>query len=98
MFLTQALQTTGPHVVGIADLNIKRAQHNLSTAGWDPLPLRREVSRYGIPVRHDVRRRRRCGTIAYERLDVIIEGPPAFPVPGSNTAVVPSMPAITWSW
>ena len=73
MFLTQALQTTGLHVVGIADLNIKRAQHNLSTAGWDrsrfdAKSLDTAFQSGTTYVGDDA-----AALIAYERLDVIIE-------------------------
>ena len=75
MFLTQALQTTGLHVVGIADLNIKRAQHNLSTAGWDrsrfdAKSLDTAFQSGTTYVGDDA-----AALIAYERLDVIIEAP-----------------------
>ena len=71
MFLTQALQTTGLHVVGIADLDIKRAQHNLSTAGWDrsrfdAKSLDTAFQSGTTYVGDDA-----AALIAYERLDVI---------------------------
>src|SRR5579862_599224 len=34
MFLSQARLTRGLHVVGVADLNVARAQSQLATAGW----------------------------------------------------------------
>ena len=34
MFLSQARLTRGLHVVGVADLNVERAQRQLATAGW----------------------------------------------------------------
>ncbi|GIT26907.1 MAG: hypothetical protein CM1200mP41_29510 [Gammaproteobacteria bacterium] len=97
MFLTQALQTTGLHVVGIADLNIKRAQHNLS-----PLAGTAPASTRSLSIRHSSQARRTSATTLRHSLPMSawtsLSRPPAFPVPGSNTAVVPSMPAITWSW
>ncbi len=73
MFLTQALQTKGLHVVGIADLNTERAQHNLSTAGWDrshfdAQSLDAAFQSGTTHVGDDA-----AALIAYERLDVIIE-------------------------
>ncbi len=35
MFLAQARLTQGMHVVGVADLNVARAQNQLRSAGWD---------------------------------------------------------------
>src|SRR5262245_59479872 len=35
MFLTQVRRTRGMHLVGLADLNDRRAQSQLATAGWD---------------------------------------------------------------
>ena len=35
MFLTQVRRTRGMHLVGLADLNVGRAQSQLATAGWD---------------------------------------------------------------
>jgi predicted homoserine dehydrogenase-like protein len=35
MFLTQVYRTRGMHLVGLADLDIARAQSQLTTAGWD---------------------------------------------------------------
>jgi len=34
MFLTQARNTDGLHVVGVADINVGRARDQLKTAGW----------------------------------------------------------------
>ena len=83
MFLTQALQTKGLHVVGIADLNTERAQHNLSTAGWDS--SRRDAKSLNAAfqsgttyVGDDA-----AALIAYERLDGIIEAT-GIPLGGSN--------------
>lgn len=36
MFLAQARLTRGLHVVGIADLDVSRAQRQLATVGWEP--------------------------------------------------------------
>ena len=43
MFLAQARLTRGLHVVGVADLDVARAQRQLRSAGWDeqsPRPRR----------------------------------------------------------
>ena len=34
MFLSQALHTPGLHVLGVADINVKRAQDNLAATHW----------------------------------------------------------------
>ncbi len=73
MFLTQALQTDGLHVVGIADLDVDRARHNLKTAGWPS-------DRYGASSLDSALRSgsthlsdNAAALIRYEALDVVIE-------------------------
>jgi predicted homoserine dehydrogenase-like protein len=73
MFLTQALQTPGTHVVGIADLDVDRARANLVAAGWN-------AARYGATSLIDAFQSETTyvsddapSLIGFEQLDVVIE-------------------------
>lgn len=73
MFLTQALQTDGLHVVGIADLDVDRARHNLKTAGWPS--DRYDASSLDSALRSGSTHLsdNAAALIRYEALDVVIE-------------------------
>jgi predicted homoserine dehydrogenase-like protein len=73
MFLTQVRRTRGMHLVGLADLNVERARHQLAAAGWDAAAV-------AAPSLGDALRARRThitadadALIAFPDIEVIIE-------------------------
>lgn len=73
MFLTQVRRTAGMHLIGLADLDVRRARAQLKSAGWDDVQFNAATLADALKHRTTLVTDDAAALVAYPEIDVIIE-------------------------